>query len=278
MKKSTRKKLYRLFDFIDFRKIKSSNQEIDVTIPVIKKDLNILPLCIEGIRNCVAHPIKNIYIVAPPLEEIISFCESHHLIFVDENTVLGFSPKDIDLKIMTDDGTFSDRSGWLFQQLIKLSGNKFGTCENYLCIDSDHILLQSHAFLSKKNKAVFYMSSECHQPYYRNLEKLMGSIKLSKLSYVSHKMIFNKKKIEYLQNYISKRHNTGWIQAIIHNYDRQQSSGFSEFELYGNFVKNKITTTWRELALNYDKISDYKTLFKQYGKNYKCITFPEYLN
>jgi hypothetical protein len=278
MTEKGRGKLYKLFDFVDFRKIPASNQEIDIIIPLIKKDLDVFPLCLEGIKNCVSNPVKNIFVVAPPLMEIVSFCENHNLIFVDEDSVLGFSPKMIGLKILNDNGVLSDRSGWLFQQLIKLSGNKISTCDNYLCIDSDHILLQPHTFISTKNKPVFYMSSELHRPYYDNLKKIIGDIKLSKLSYVSHKMVFNKQEVENLQNYISKRHSCDWRQAIVNNYDRKQPSGFSEFELYGNFVKNKITTPWRERALKYSEISDYKTLVKQYGKRYRAITFPEYLN
>jgi hypothetical protein len=278
MMKKSRKVLYKLFDLINFRKISASNEEIDVIIPMIKKDLDVFPLCLEGIKNCVSNPVKNIFVVAPSVMEIIFFCKKHNLIFVDEDSVLGFSPKKIGLKILNDNGVLSDRSGWLFQQLIKLSGNKISTCDNYLCIDSDHVLLQPHTFISTKNKSVFYMSSELHQPYYDNLKKLMGDIKLSKFSYVSHKMIFNKKEIENLQDCISKYHNCDWIQAIINNYNKKQLSGFSEFELYGNFVKNKIITPWREQALRYSEISDYKTLVKRYGKRYRSITFPEYLN
>ena len=49
----------------------------DVVIPIIAKDLRILPLCLEGVRRCVAHPIKQIYIVAPSQPEIIEFCDKY---------------------------------------------------------------------------------------------------------------------------------------------------------------------------------------------------------
>lgn len=67
--------------------------------------------------------------------------KEHHLIFVDENEVLPITKKDINY--ICKDGR--DRSGWLFQQLLKLAGN-IGTCENFITIDSDHILLKPHTF------------------------------------------------------------------------------------------------------------------------------------
>lgn len=192
MKYITRRILYKLFSHIWLPQIPISNDaEIDVVIPIIEKDLKILPLCFEGIKACVNNKIKDIYIVAPRInEEIIVFCEKHQVKYVDESTVIGITPKDINLMVEGVNGTCINRSGWLFQQLLKLSGN-IGTCENYLCIDSDHILVRPHTFVDKNNIPVFYMSAECHEPYYENIRKISSTKKMSYLSYVAHKMLFN---------------------------------------------------------------------------------------
>ena len=151
-------------------------------------------LCLEGVYHCVAHPIQQIYIVAPAQDEIVRFCEEHELQFVDEREVLGFGPKDLNLQIRNADGFQSNRSGWLFQQFIKLSG-KVGTCQYYLCIDADHVLIRPHVFLTQDNKTVFYMSYEEHQPYYDNIHRLLPDLVLDKLSYVDHKMLFDKQQV-----------------------------------------------------------------------------------
>ncbi|MDR2802155.1 MAG: hypothetical protein LBB31_02935, partial [Prevotellaceae bacterium] len=84
MKRFLYKVNYWLYSIFNNRTIAAATEEIDVVIPVIKKDLPVLSLCIEGVRTCVQHPIKNIYIVAPPQQEILSFCESNGLVYVDE--------------------------------------------------------------------------------------------------------------------------------------------------------------------------------------------------
>ena len=229
-----RKIIYRLFAWCPLPSLRAAEVPIDIVIPIIKKDLHILPLCLEGVRKCVAHPIKNIYIVAPNDVEIVNFCDSNKLTFVNERDVLGISPQDIGLQISYPDGSKRERSGWLFQQLIKLSG-RIGTCRYYLCIDADHVLIRPHVFLTDKYETVFYMSYEMNQPYYDNILRLIPGLELSTLSYVDHKMLFDKEIITRLHNILNSESEDAWVGTIIDSYDRSCETGFSEFELYGNF-------------------------------------------
>ena len=88
---------YRLFSWRKFPPIKPSDDPIDVVIPVVAKDLGTLPLCIEGVRRQVQHPIENIYLVAPDDERVKQFCREWGLVYVEETTVLGFGPKALNL-------------------------------------------------------------------------------------------------------------------------------------------------------------------------------------
>jgi hypothetical protein len=272
-----RKIRYRLFAWRKFPQLLPSTEPIDVVIPIIAKDLHILPLCLEGVRHCVSHPIKEVYIVAPAQQEIILFCESNQLVFVDEASVWGFSPKSLNLIIQNPDGSTRNRSGWLFQQLIKLSG-KIGTCRYYLCIDADHVLIRPHIFLTNDLKTVFYMSYEEHQPYYDNIRYLLPGITLDPLSYVDHKMLFDKKQLTLLHQILCERSGKSWIDTIIDSYDRTNFAAFSEFELYGNFVQEKVRRPWLQKRLSYKKLADYETLRKKWEKSRWSLTFPEYMN
>jgi hypothetical protein len=274
-----RKIRYRLFAWRHFPELKPSQEPIDVVIPLVAKDLRIFPLCLEGIRHCVPHPIKDIYIVAPPQDEVIQFCQENGLVFVDESTVFGFNPKEINLKVNWSDGTIKDRSGWFFQQLLKLSG-KVGTCRYYLCIDADHVLIRPHVFLTEDSKTVFYQTYEYHQPIIDHLHRFLPELQLDNLSYVDHKMLFDKEQLKVLQETISKRWGKPWLDAAIESYDRSLAtpSAFSEFEIYGNFVKDKIRRPWLQKALRYSKLADYDTLCKQWGGSRWSLTFPEYMN
>jgi len=256
--------------------VEPSAVPIDVAIPIIGKDLDILPLCLEGVRHQVSHPIRDIYIVAPEEKAITDFCRNEQLTFVDERTILGFSPREIGLIATRKDGSTVDRSGWLFQQLVKLSGN-IGTCSHYLTVDADHILISPHAFLDEQDNTIVYMSDEYHGAYYDNIRRLTGHRYWSLLSYVGHKMLFAKEELARLRQRIEAYNGKSWTEAIIDSYDRRETSGFSEFELYGDFLQKKKKLPWRQLKLSYKQLADYETLVSEYGARYRSITFPSYL-
>lgn len=251
--------------------------KIDIIIPVIEKDLDILPLCLEGVRKCIQNTIADIYIVAPAKERIIAFASKYHLQFVDESTILGYSPKDI--RLITNAGT--DRSGWIFQQLLKLSG-AIGTNRFFAVIDSDHILVQPHTFIARDRKLVFYQSKEFYYPYYANIKRLIGKYPYEHLSYIAHKMVFDKEKLSALKAIIESKSSTNqqWDKLIINSLDRKYSSSFSEFELYGYYTtsKEKIQLPWKQKELHkQSSLPSYEDLCRQYASSYLSVTFPAYL-
>lgn len=247
---------------------------IDLVMPVCEKDLEILPLALEGVRHQVQHPIAAIYIVAAPSPVVEAFCREHGCHFVDERTVLGYDARSLNVKI-TPSGR--DRSGWIFQQLLKLSGC-IGTSDYFLTMDSDHILLRPHTFLAEDRRTVFYGSRECHIPYYANMKRLIGLEANSRLSYVAHKMLFSRSELAELRSEIERKQGMPWDQAILASLDRTVLSGFSEFELYGNFVpaERKLQLPWRAHSLTHDHLADYETLCRRYSWRFAAVTFPDY--
>ncbi len=270
-----RKPLYNFLQlFSTLRMPEASDDYIDVIIPIVAKDLAILPYCLEGIRKNVVNRIKKIYLVGPVDQQIIDFAANHNLFFVDEKSVLGFSPSDVNYKTSTG----RDRSGWLFQQFLKLSGN-IGECENYITIDSDHILLRPHVFISQDGKYVFYRSEEFHWPYLIANKKLLGHLRIPLLSYVAHKMVFNKNILKELQKQIEVHSGKCWTDAIVDSLDRNDPSAFSEFEMYGSFVnsKNKRSKLWLQKIDHRSGDINIEELKSKY-KNNLSVTFPDYLN
>lgn len=253
---------------------KPASVTVDVLIPVCEKDLRILPLALEGVRRQVAHPIAAIYIIAARSELVEQFCRAHDCRFVEEGEVLGYTARDLNVKV---EPSGRDRSGWIFQQLLKLSG-RVGESDYFLTIDSDHILLRPHTFLTEDGRTVFYGSREYHRPYYENIERLMGFSPASRLSYVAHKMCFSRERLAELRAEIEQRTGKPWDCAIVESLDRTQISGFSEFELYGNTfpAECKIHLPWRAHSLTEDKLADYETLRRRYRWLYAAVTFPDY--
>lgn len=249
-----------------------SKRPIDIIIPLVEKDLDIFPLCLESIRHNVLNVIKNIYIVAPDNARIKEFCSNNGLMFIDENVVLGYSVKDLDY--ITSSGV--DRNGWLFQQYIKLSGN-VRTCDDFVTIDSDHILLEPHVFITDDNRYVFYRSCEFHLGYYLINNRLLGKLKIPALSFVAHKMVFNKKHLSELKSKIKDYTGMEWDRAILANLDRNDTSAFSEFEIYASSMPKElyVSVLWNQLQLKRSKLISYDELKKKYV-GFLSVTFPEY--
>lgn len=273
IKKFRKRLYYRMWSLIPRKRLRPAAEPIDIVIPILPRDLYKLPLCLEGIRHCVCHTVKAIYVVSPNDDAVKKFCSDNSLVFIDENEIFDFTASDLNIKV---EPNGEDRSGWLFQQMIKLSG-KVGTCDHYLCIDADHVLLRPHVFLTDDGRTVFYKSSECHQPYLDNIEKLTGWHKFSRLSYVAHKMCFDRNEVKKLQKLIEDRAGgKTWTQAIADSYDRKQNSGFSEFQLYGHYISNKVERPWLNHGLRKGKIAPYDILVRRYGRFLAAVTFPEY--
>lgn len=260
---------YRWFSWKYFPELVPSTEEIDVVIPIVTKDLHTLPLYFDGVR----HPIKDVYIVAPAQQEILTFCITNGLVYIDENSVFGFSP--MSLNVITNDGR--KRSGWIFQQFVKLSG-KIGCCRYYLFIDADYVLIRPHIFLTEKKEMLFYLSYEKNQFYYDMIHRILPNIEILNFSYVDHKMLFDKEQVALLQESIKRNCRVdSWQKAILDNLDLSTISGFSEFETYGNFVQKKVLRPWFQKRLPFSKMKDFDSLQREFSRNRWSLTFPDYM-
>lgn len=246
---------------------------IDIVIPIIDKDLDILPFCLEGLRKNCNNIIDNIYLVAPPHQPIIDLANQNGLIFVDENLVLGYSVKDINCI----DRSGNNISGWIFQQLLKLSGC-VGSNRYYVTIDADHILMRPHTFVTDKDKSVFYVSKEYYYPYYITQEALTGHFPFQHLSYIAHKMVFDKNQIQILHKILESGKKKSWDQVIIDTFKQTPMGSFSEFELYGHLypASHKKRILWQQKELRKgSSVLSFEGLSARYS-SFLSITFPDY--
>ncbi|MEF2967860.1 DUF6492 family protein [Paenibacillus sp. M1] len=208
----------------------SAAATIDVLIPAIEKDLGTLPYVIDALRAKVLHPIGQIIIIAPKRQKMIDFCRAKGCRFVDENAVLPLTKKDISY------GSAKwERSGWLFQQLLKLSGDRVCSADYFLVIDADTVLIAPHSFRSG-GKSVFYCRNWSQPEYFATYRRLMGRKPASSSSFVTHYMLFEKAKLARMKKDIEARHRMPWYKAVIQSMNRKKQFAFSEYETYGNYV------------------------------------------
>lgn len=206
---------------------------IDVMIPAIEKDLANLPYVIDYVRKNVKHPIGSIYIVSPRSPGIQELCRRKQCRFVDEKTVLPITKKDIRYRSKR-----WDRSGWMFQQLLKLGGDAVCAHRRFLVMDADTVLIRPHVFRSN-GKTVAYYRNWSQPEYFRAYRRLMGEKASAPHSFVAHYMLFDKRKLRKLKDYLEARHKLPWYEAILKSIDKSNMFAFSEFETYGNFVYKK---------------------------------------
>ncbi|WP_342745685.1 DUF6492 family protein [Paenibacillus herberti] len=247
---------------------------IDVLVPAIEKDLHTLPRAIRSVRSQVRHPIGEIIIVAPRKDSIVSLCRSNGWRFVDENTVLPLGKKDIHYR-----SARWERSGWLFQQLLKLSGDKLCSADYFLVIDADTVLIRPHTFRTG-GRTTFYTRSWTQPEYLRMHTRLMGRKASAPRSLVTHYMLFEKKKLREMKSDIEVRHGMSWHRAILTKLDRKQQFGFSEYETYGNFVYSRdpgsvrlLTAQNRALHTGVSSLTPERT--KELAAKYRSVSFHQ---
>lgn len=248
---------------VQFRYLIKSNVALDVVIPVAEKDIKTLGLCIESIRKNLRHAIYDIYIVAPNNAEIKELAKNYHCKFIQENAaVRGVTKEEIQYSV-----NGLDRSGWLFQQLIKLSVDEFTQHEYILVMDSDTFLNRPIKYFHK-GKMILNTSDEHHEPYYDVYKKLMQEGIVSNKSFVAHGMLFSREILGEMKLYIANKNHKNWASAILDNVDYRDISGFSEYETYGNYIlryhPTKVKTEyWFNKSINnFEELSNIPKFYK----------------
>lgn len=249
----------------------TSDIPLDVIIPTCTKDVNKLKLVLEAIRENIKHPINAIYIVSPR-GICEKFCSDNGCTYVDEDTVLPIKISDINYN-----PNGKNRSGWIFQQLLKFSADTIAKSDYILIVDSDTIFSSPQVFI-QNNKMILNCSNEYHAPYFETMSKLTGLNKRFKLSFVSHHILFNRRTLKELKELIEKNNNKTWWKAIIDSLNPNEGSSFSEYECYGNYMyfahRNLIDLRyWYNLSTKY---VDFLKLTPKDKRKYKTISMHSY--
>lgn len=208
-----------------------SKKRVELVIPCLDKDLATLPIVVESLRRFLRHPLGNIYIVAPKNSNLlIEFCRKNNCQFINEELVAPFPKKNLVYKPQG-----LDRSGWVYQQLIKLNADTLVKTPNFLVWDADTLLVRPQAYF-RKGKFIINHSDEYHLPYFENYKKLLNQEAKSKISFISHKTIMSKKVLGELKDKIEQESGKNWHTAIIDSLDQNEISSFASDEVYGNFI------------------------------------------
>jgi hypothetical protein len=262
---------------LSLRVLRSSPEAIEVAIPAIAKDLEVLPHTVASLRKNLRHPIVAIKIISPNDQQIIDFCAANNCQFVDETTVLPITFRDIDYKPQG-----KDRSKWILQQLLKLGISTQVSTENYLIWDADTLLLRPQAFV-KNGVFEFDVSDESHTPYYWAHVRLLGRTPPGPMSFVSHHALANVKIMTEMFKEIEAKHGAPWWKAYIAAADHSDYSGIADYETYGNYVfekypKQMVISYWHNYSARRDKLPKLVKGWRRWflSRRYKTLSFQHY--
>ena len=256
--------------------VASSQIMLDVVFTVAEKDIDVLPYAIDGVKENLKHPIARVIIIAPAIEKIKTLCRSKDCQFICEDSLMPITKKDINYTVKG-----LDRSGWLYQQFLKLSVDSFCSQEYCLIIDADTILISPQVF-EVDGKTILLHSDEHHQPYFDLYRKLFYMDAPSDLSFVSHHILLKKTRISELKKAIENRFNDVWFNIILSFIDKSEISAFSEYEMYGqwmlqNYEDEIIREYWQNKAIMRQRLNELETIKKELAGKYRSISFHSYM-
>jgi hypothetical protein len=204
--------------------------KFDVLIVCHEKDFNILSICVEQIRKNFSK-LNNIFILSnknPNIDQTIYISEDRYSPYINIEKIKKFY-KD-------NNSDFLHRSGWIYQQILKLLSFKFipELTDSYIVIDSDTLFLRDVEFNTEK----FYysISDEYHKPYLDTIKKLLNIDETIGFSTISHHSIFNKKFLNEMVNSIEKRFQLNLVDCVLKCIDSKELSSVSEWDLYANYM------------------------------------------
>lgn len=213
---------------------KINNSDFDIIIPLGPNDLNKIEIMFNNTKkNIIGY--NKIYIITNK-SNFNKLEKYENIILIDED-IFDFNINYINsLKNNID----KKRSGWYFQQLIKLYASFYiqELLPNYLVIDSDTNFLKPTKFFDNQ-LPLYNFGTENHKPYFTHMQKIHPSLyKKSNVSGICHHMMFQKNIIQQLFYLVESYHNKKFYEIFLENVLNNEwpNSGASEYELYFNYL------------------------------------------
>ncbi len=138
------------------------------------------------------------------------------------------------------------RTGWYYQQFLKMEYHKICKDEYYLSWDADTIPLKHIDMFSSFGIPYFDIKPECIHPYFDTINNLLGFGKVIGPSFISEHMLFDKSLMsELYDDILSSPLDGDNFYEKIFSAIKHPFQGFSEFETYGSWIARKHPSKYR---------------------------------
>ena len=195
---------------------------MDVLITTAPKDFNKLPFVVESIVRSHAKLGLRFFFVSP--------CAiPDEYMFIDGQYLLDREVVDFDFSLIN----MKHRRGWYRQQFIKLFQKV--TSDQYTVFDSD-IWVGKQLIDNERFPTFFIGKDQFHQPYFDLMGEVVNVGREFHHSFISEIMMFDRLLIQDMLTRIHVDEQGFFDECVKFINKAGDPSGFSEYELYGNYV------------------------------------------
>jgi len=219
---------------------KSSKKRLSARLITVAAG-NLLPCWEFTARGIVKNIGAEEYCVVVPHEHVEAFERKSPpgFLVLSEDHVLPGASQEI-LKRLPPSLAF--RSGWYLQQLLKLEMLRTSRDFEYSIIwDADTLPLRRIRLIGNDGKILLATSGEFHEPYFDQIEPLLGMKRVVDRSFVAQYIVVARQWQQDLFEFFSRSGfpEEHFIELIFEAVDFKEFSGFSEFELIGTWITNE---------------------------------------
>jgi hypothetical protein len=207
----------------------------DVFIPLHPKDGRVVEHCIRSLhRHLRPRPARIVVLARELPAELRARLTALGAEIHDEDR-FGELPPRASLPDITCRGI--PRSGWYYQQFLKLEARRHSRTPTYAVVDADTVLLRPLELVDAQGRYVFDRTAQFHVPYFGTFEKLLGWRPERQPSFIINYLAFDVALVDRLLAEIeAQAGGRRWWERIIDVIDRSEMSAFSEFETYGYWL------------------------------------------
>jgi len=225
----------------------ANNPNYDIVICVGPQHVEIAKVVINQIKRF--FQVQQIYVITNVSHfEKFQALSPTNLVLINENELFDKFNFQSVAHFLISKLNNSDRTGWYFQQFLKMEIAKIIKSDYYLIWDADTIPLKPISFFDKEGKVLIHKNEENHTPYFETLKNVLGIAKSVNYSFISEHFMVQTPLMRQMLFDLSK--NAGerpWPYYIFDNIALKDMalSGFSEYETYGNFLNSTSPVSFR---------------------------------
>ena len=257
---------------------------IEILFVSTAKDLEILPAAIEHALKATLHhdEVKVIVIVPKPDFLMVSSTLSH----LRNVEVIQESDQIEDDYIQLLKSKFGWRSGWVLQQLLKVTWVFNSTAPGVLIVDSDTLLLCPRVWFNGMGRQLLTPTWEYHLPYFDFLNRIAGLPKRPKSSFVPHHMLMQPKFLREAINLSSVNDLRGLKNRIMDDEFGSEVSPFCiEYEFYAQHMMSNHPELiqlrrWSNTGFSrsgLDSLEKIQAIADEQSESFASISFHSYL-